>query len=191
MLPRLWLMTDERQGEALWPALARMPRGSGVIVRHYSLGAGPRRALFRRVAHVAARRGILVSWAGSIADAVRLRAGGVHLRSSGRAGRGHPHRQMVRSAAVHGIAEMRRAERSGADLLLVSPVFATASHRDARPIGIARFARMVREARRPVIALGGVTDQRFRRLRAAGAYGWAAIDGLTPGRSAAIHDVRI
>src|SRR5439155_26981070 len=37
-LPRLWLMTDERQGDGLWAALERMPRGAGVVFRHYSLG---------------------------------------------------------------------------------------------------------------------------------------------------------
>jgi thiamine monophosphate synthase len=31
-----------------------------------------------------------------------------------------------------------------------------------------------------IIALGGMTSRRFDRLRALGAYGWAAIDGLTP-----------
>jgi acyl dehydratase len=30
-------MTDPRMGEALWQALERMPRGSGVIFRHYGM----------------------------------------------------------------------------------------------------------------------------------------------------------
>src|SRR5690606_35566678 len=47
-LPRRWLMTDERQGETLWAALDRLPRGAGVIVRHYSLPMRARRRLFAR-----------------------------------------------------------------------------------------------------------------------------------------------
>ena len=29
-LPRVWLMTDERQGDGLWGALERLPRGAGM-----------------------------------------------------------------------------------------------------------------------------------------------------------------
>src|SRR3546814_3022387 len=36
-LPHLWMMTDERQGETLWRALYRLPRGAGVVFRHHSL----------------------------------------------------------------------------------------------------------------------------------------------------------
>ena len=48
-LPRLWLMTDERQGEGLWAALERLPRGAGIVFRHYGLPAAERRRLFERV----------------------------------------------------------------------------------------------------------------------------------------------
>ena len=30
-LPRLFLMTDERMGDGLWDALARLPKGAGVV----------------------------------------------------------------------------------------------------------------------------------------------------------------
>ena len=50
-LPRLWMMTDERQGDALWSALERLPRGAGVVFRHYSLPAAARRAAVRHFAH--------------------------------------------------------------------------------------------------------------------------------------------
>ena len=49
-LPRLWLMTDERQGDGLLAALARLPAGAGIVFRHYSLPEAARRALFDRVA---------------------------------------------------------------------------------------------------------------------------------------------
>ncbi|RYD48780.1 MAG: thiamine phosphate synthase, partial [Sphingomonadales bacterium] len=37
LIPKLWLMTDERMGDDLWDALKRLPRGSGVIFRHYGV----------------------------------------------------------------------------------------------------------------------------------------------------------
>jgi hypothetical protein len=57
-LPSLFLMTDERMGDALWRALERLPRGAGVVFRHYRLPPVERRALFERVRAVARRRGL-------------------------------------------------------------------------------------------------------------------------------------
>jgi thiamine-phosphate pyrophosphorylase len=82
----------------------------------------------------------------------------------------------LRSAPVHGQAEIRTAERAGADLLFLSPVFATSSHIGARPLGLARFAWLARRTPLPVIALGGMNRERGRRLASFGAYGWAGID---------------
>ena len=53
-------MTDERQGDALWSALERLPRGAGIVFRHYTLARRERRLLFDRVRRVARRRGLLL-----------------------------------------------------------------------------------------------------------------------------------
>jgi thiamine-phosphate pyrophosphorylase len=42
-------MTDERLGENLFPTLRKLPKGAGVIFRHYSLTRAERAGLFRRV----------------------------------------------------------------------------------------------------------------------------------------------
>src|SRR3569623_1397251 len=59
-LPRLWLMTDERQGEALWAALEKLPRGAGIVFRHYGLPAKERRRLFARVHAIARTKRLLL-----------------------------------------------------------------------------------------------------------------------------------
>ena len=164
-LPRLWLMTDERLGDALMPALGRLPPGAGIVFRHYSLPERARQALFDEVAALARRRGQMLLLAGPSQEAAAWGADGSHGRGPG-AG--------LRSAPVHGLAEIRAAERDGADLLFLSPVFATRSHAEAQPLGPARFNLLARRTRLPVIALGGVNALRAKILR--GAYGWAGID---------------
>jgi thiamine-phosphate pyrophosphorylase len=165
-LPRLWLMTDERQGDKLWTALERLPRGSGVVFRHYQAAA--RADLFARVRKIARKRGLLLILAGPPSLAKMWGADGSHGRHKGR-------RDLVRTAPAHGLREIRESERAGAQLLFLSPVFATRSHAEARPLGQLKFATLARQTRLPVVALGGMN----KRRALAGAYGWAAIDALT------------
>src|SRR5690606_18916823 len=80
-IPRLWLMTDERIGEAaLLRAVARLPRGAAVVVRHYRLDAAARRALFGAVRRIARRRGLVLLLAGPPAQARCWGAQGHHGR---------------------------------------------------------------------------------------------------------------
>jgi thiamine-phosphate pyrophosphorylase len=153
-------MTDERQGDGLWDALVRMPIGGGVVFRHYTLREPERAALFASIREATRDRGLLLLSAGTRLPG----AGGVHN------GRGAG----LRTASAHSAVEIRRAERLGADLIFLSPVFATRSHPGGAALGPARFASLARRTRLPVVALGGMDAERFGALR--GAYGWAGVD---------------
>jgi thiamine-phosphate pyrophosphorylase len=167
-LPRLWLMTDERQGDALWEALARLPRGAGIVFRHYGLPPHQRRATFEAVRRIARRRRLILIVAGT----GQGRADGCH----GRRGRG------LRTASAHDLREVRTAERQGAHLVFLSPVFPTRSHPGGTTLGPLRFGRIARQARIPVVALGGIDPGRARRLIGLHAYGWAGIDAWSAGK---------
>jgi thiamine-phosphate pyrophosphorylase len=161
-------MTDERQSDALWEALERLPRGGGVIFRHRATPTAERRALFERVRAIARRRRLVLVLAGTAREAAAWRADGVHGRAPGKAAR-----PLVRTAPAHDRRQLIEAERE-ADLVLLSPVYPTRSHPGARALGSTGLAALMRGAKRPVVALGGITARRARALR--GIYGWAAID---------------
>jgi thiamine-phosphate pyrophosphorylase len=167
-LPRVWLMTDERQGVQLLATVRALPPGSGVVFRHYTLGKEARKALFEAIRAVARKRRLVLVVAGPALG----RADGVHGRTLHR-------RTGIRTAPVHSVRERIAAERSGANLLFVSPVFATRSHPGSKPLGKVRFGLLIRGAKVPVIALGGMTHKRARTLKPLGIHGWAAIDGLS------------
>lgn len=79
--------------------------------------------------------------------------------------------------SVHSVEEARVALEEGADFLVVGTIYPTPSHPERNPAG----PRLVRDAANlglPVIAIGGVTPERARELRSAGAYGVAAIRSL-------------
>jgi thiamine-phosphate pyrophosphorylase len=126
-------------------------------------GPAERRRLFGRIRRVALRRGLVLVRAGEMRMAGEM---GTHAQrgSSGR----------LVTWPVHSVHEARTARRMGADAVFVSPVFATRSHPGSANLG-ARRARLIgRIAGAPIIALGGMNERRFRRLR--GFHGYAAID---------------
>lgn len=79
--------------------------------------------------------------------------------------------------SVHDMAEADAARAAGADYLLVGPVYATATHPDRPPLGLEDLGRIARLGL-PVIAIGGIGPGRAREVKAAGAYGAAAIRAL-------------
>ncbi|WP_246248709.1 thiamine phosphate synthase [Sphingomonas hominis] len=160
-LPMRWLMTDERMGEGLWRALERLPRGGGVVFRHYTLPSRERRGLFARVRRVALRRGLVLVRAGP-------------ARMTGEMGTHAQRGAGMVTWPVHDVGEARGARRARVDAVFVSPVFATRSHPGATGLGARRARAIGRVAGVPVIALGGMSEARFRRLR--GFHGYAAID---------------
>lgn len=194
--PQLWLFSDERLGERLWAALAALPRGAGLVLRH---DHDPRRAaLARRARAQTRRRGLALVVAGDARLARAVGADGLHRREAamrpgwpglrggaGRAGgAGGAPRGGWRTASAHGVAGLVAARRARADLAFLGPVFATASHPGARPLGRVRLGLMLRAARAGraggplVAALGGMDARRFRGLRALGVAAWGAIDAL-------------
>ena len=162
-LPRRWLMTDERLGDRLFEAVERLPERPGIVFRHYSLAPDERRALFHAVRQ--RRPDAVLLLAGSADQAAKWGADGSHGRGCGKG---------LRTAPAHDLAELRAAELAAAALVFLSPVFATRSHPGAAALGRERFAALARQTRLPVVALGGMSDERVRTLDAA--YGWAGID---------------
>ncbi len=177
-LPRLWLFTGSEPGgeEGLLASVRALPRGSGIVWRLYAAADAQRRALLGRLRPLARRRRLLLlvalPWPGARADG----ADGVHLARF----RHLPRRRRfgLVSAGAGSRRELLAAFAAGADLVFLSPVFATSSHPGARVLGPLRFGLACRGAPGPVVPLGGMTAGRAPRLAALGGYGFAAISAL-------------
>ena len=179
-LPAIWLMSDEARLPDPEKALAALPRGSAVILRHY--GAPDRTALAKRLAAQCRKHGLVLVIAGDWRLAAQVNAAGLHLAEHA-AQRGpaagarlwRRHKQRLLTIAAHGDASARRAQILKASAMLLSPVFTTPSHPDRRPLGHTRIAALTRAAAVPVIALGGVMASNIGRLRHSGCAGIAGI----------------
>jgi thiamine-phosphate pyrophosphorylase len=86
-----------------------------------------------------------------------------------------PHGWIGRS--VHSRDEAAAAVGAGADFLVVGSIYQTPSH-PARAGAGPELVRQCASLGRPVIAIGGITPERAIEVKAAGAYGVAAIRAL-------------
>lgn len=169
-LPAAWLVSDQRTDDRLETALRALPRGSGLIFRHYHLPPRERAARFRRLLRLCRRLGHRAVLAGTANVARRHGADGCY---------GAPQQlahgaRLTRLITAHSLREIGAARRARADAVLLSPVFPTRSHPGARTLGPLRFLLLARRSPVPVIALGGMNAETARRLPGVA---WAAIDG--------------
>jgi thiamine-phosphate pyrophosphorylase len=182
-IPDLFFLTDPARTPDPARTMARLPAGSAVVVRAF--GAKDAEAQGRTLRQLArARR--LIFLVGADADlAQRLGADGVHLpeRLMGLAPRlRQAHPNWLITTAAHGSRAIAQAGRLKLDAALVSPVFASDSPSAGRPLGPLRFAQLARQARLPVVALGGIDAATAARLTSSHAAGLAAIGGLADRR---------
>jgi thiamine-phosphate pyrophosphorylase len=83
--------------------------------------------------------------------------------------------QRLIGRSVHSLRGALEAERDGADFVVFGPVWASKSHADSTSAGIDVLREVAAALRIPVLAIGGVTEERIAECHAAGAAGYAAI----------------
>lgn len=77
--------------------------------------------------------------------------------------------------SVHSREGAESAQYQGADYVVFGPVWESASHPENTPAGVAALSRVAHALRIPVLAIGGVTEERIDECLQAGAAGYAAI----------------
>jgi thiamine-phosphate pyrophosphorylase len=112
-------------------------------------------------------------------DVARIvRAAGAHLPSDGlpiKAARAVLTGDQLLGRSVHSSEEAREALDEGADYVFLGPIWETSSHPGRPGLGVGAFKGL---ASLPIIAIGGITAERARLCRDAGAWGVAAISAL-------------
>jgi len=150
-------------------------------VIYRAFGATDAATIAAALRRVATARGLILLIGADEVLAAAVGADGVHLpqRLVHHGPRLRARRpDWIVTGAAHDACALHDAYLAGLDAALVSPVFASRSPSALGQLGPIRFASLVRQARLPVYALGGVNSRTARRLLSTGAAGLAAIDGL-------------
>ena len=94
--------------------------------------------------------------------------------------------------SVHSVAGAVEAEASGADYLIVGPIFATPSHPESEGAGTALLEQVRRAVAVPFLAIGGVDASNVEEVARAGASGAAVVRAVlaAPDPAQAVADLR-
>jgi thiamine-phosphate pyrophosphorylase len=175
-LPSAFYVSDENRNRSVIKTVKRLPLGTGVLFRHY--GIENRQKLGKTIASVCKQRKLPLLVAGDAALAHRLKADGLHLaewqinklpllRCR------YPLLQI--SIACHTYKSLKTAEKLGADLAFLSPLYPTKSHPGARSLTPLKASNWIKNLSIPTYALGGVSEKHFTQLSNAGFSGIAGI----------------
>lgn len=183
---RLVLVTDRRQtrGRDLVALVAECVAAGlpAVQVREKDLAARDLAELCRRILAEAPPPGCFLVVNDRVDVALAVGAGGVQRTSASLAVgdiKAVVKNDILIGASVHSLEESVEAEAAGADWLTFGPVYDTPSKRAyGPPQGLAALGRVTRAVSIPVVAIGGITAERVTEVRAAGAYGVAAISAI-------------
>ncbi|MGE3977299.1 MAG: thiamine phosphate synthase [Nitrospira sp.] len=183
---RLLLVTDRTQaGDRSLPSLIRHAVSAGlpaVQLRERDLSSRELLPLAQEIQSITAPHAVPLIVNDRVDLMMALNLDGVHLRSDSLPPRSvrrliGPRRLM--GVSTHSVEDVRRANQGGADYVVFGPIFETPSKRPfGPPLGLDLLADVCRRSSIPVIAIGGITRERVRPVRRAGAHGVAVIGAL-------------
>jgi len=183
---RLTLVTDRTQtrGRELVSVVgdclaAGLP---AVQVREKDLGAAELAVLCRRIRGLTQDTRALLIVNDRVDVALAMGADGVQRTATSLTVediRALAHKRLRIGASIHSLPDALQAELEGADWLVFGPVYDTPSKRMyGPPQGLDKLARVAAAVRIPVVAIGGLTPERVREVRRAGAHGVAVVSSI-------------
>ncbi len=182
--PPLLLVTDRRQARRPLAEIVHAAAEAGcrwISLREKDLSDDEQVPLARSLAAVAHRHGARLTLHGEAELAKLAAADGVHL-SAGRdpgAARALVGPQRLVGVSIHTVTEVEAIDPTAVDYALAGPAFETVSKPGYGPeIGRLGLSGIVRGARVPILAIGGINTARVGEVIAAGCAGVAVMGGV-------------
>lgn len=167
-LPALFFFTD-RKKIPNWPEIVlHLPREVAIIVREYDLDESKRLNFIREIQKLTAVTQPKIIVGKSYSLAISSGADGVHYSDLDRFNYKilppYPKKNFIFTCSCHSELSLKKLQNKGFDMIFYSPIFATNSHPDSLPIGVAKLAKITNQTKIPIAALGGVNQDNIRQL---------------------------
>ncbi|MDV7339861.1 thiamine phosphate synthase [Terasakiella sp. A23] len=180
--PPLFLMTDAKRLPDPSDFIPLLPKGSAVIVRHFS--EQEKTNIIFKIKPVCRKHKIKILVSDSPSLALRHQLDGVHfpektvrkIAGCGYLRRARP--SLIFTAACHSARALNAAQKARLDAVLISPIFATQSHPGGKTLGPWTFQKLSRTKGLKTYGLGGINPKTAQRLITSRACGFAGIGSL-------------
>ncbi len=164
-------------------ALKIMDGGAGIIqLRAKGLSSADMLRGARAIKPLAMARGVTFIINNHVEIAIMSNADGVHLGTSDtgiKEARDMLEWRGIIGLSTHNPDEARRGAADGADYISFEPIFPTSTKRDAdKPKGIKALAKLVSSVAVPVVAIGGITEERVEEVLGTGVAAVAMISDI-------------
>ena len=182
----LYLITDRHQarGRSLQDVVSAALRAGvrAIQLREKDLPTRPLLALARELTDLARSYGARVLVNDRADVCLAADSDGTHLPTAGlrpAAARRVLGPGRLIGVSAHSTDEAVRAEKDGADFIVLGPIFETPAKRDfGPPIGLGELERARMRCSVPLFGIGGVTTPRVRDVVKAGAHGVAVVGSV-------------
>ncbi|MFT6077795.1 MAG: thiamine-phosphate pyrophosphorylase [Myxococcota bacterium] len=187
-LPQMFFFTDRKRIENIFEVVEYLPKNTAIIIREYDLEYSDRLEFSQKIAAIAKQNKQIVLVGKSWKLARQIRADGVHFSDlDSNIFLPQNCKKMILSFSCHHPKSLIRAKKLNADLVFFSPVFATKSHPNKKPVGIfalRNFAKRTSlKSNIPTFALGGINENNVKLLSGAFVSGFGGISNFLRNRS--------
>lgn len=170
-IPYIWFLTDKVKTKNPLDICENLPNKTGILIRSY--GDKNKERIIKNICNIKKRRLFNVLVSGKHEKISNI--DGAHLPSW--VNNSFYINKKLISMSAHGAKDIRKSINIKADIIFISPVFQTSSHRlNSYYIGVIKLGLMARLFKKPVIALGGINNKNIRRLKGLPIFGCAGID---------------
>ncbi len=163
-----------------------MPQNSAFIFREYDLNQQKRQELAEKIFAICQEKSCKFLIGKDLELARKIEADGVHFsdldfvdgfdNASVVAGFA---RKFTISLSCHSLQSVQKAQNSGADVIFLSPIFATKSHANAKTLDLENLAEACKSSTKPIFALGGISEKNLASIAKCGARGFGGIEIFT------------
>ena len=74
-------------------------------------------------------------------------------------------KNFIFTCSIHSLKSLKKVHNSAFDTIFYSPIFATKTHINQKPVGVLSLAKIALKSKIPLYALGGVNLSNLRQLR--------------------------
>jgi len=168
-IPYIWFFTDSNKTLNPLKTASKLPNNAGIIIRSYS--SYNKDKLIDKIIKIKKRKLYTVLIAGK--SRKNLGADGIHIPQW--VNSMNKNKKIV-SMSAHGGTDIRKSINLKADIIFISPVFKSSSHKKNQYLGVVKLGLMAKLFKKPIIALGGINNENINRLKSLPIAGCAGID---------------